>query len=92
MKLNIHSLDVVLAPIARFFHRFHTIMFFVVLSAGIAIAIIILLSIIELSNGVASTSNERISGTFDQATMSKVEALDSRNESEPGSRESPFVE
>lgn len=94
MKLEAVNISAITDPISKFFHRFHTIVFFVIISAGLFVAILILLSTIAVSNELSSTSSERIDGNFDQETMDRIEALESRSETSatPGERSNPFVE
>lgn len=74
-----------------FFRRFHTLLFFLVVSGGLFVAILMLLAIINLSSTAASTSDQTIDGTFDEATIQRIDQ-DSNEQILPGSRESPFVE
>ena len=93
MKPNTNiNLDAIVAPVAKFFHRFHTILFFLIMSIGLFLAIVILLTIIEQSGQTGTPSSELISNSFDQSTIDKIESLESREASKPGDRPSPFVE
>ena len=88
------SLDIrtVKEAIAVFFRRFHTLLFFLMISGGLFVAILMLLNIISISASVAPNSDDAISGEFDQATIERVNALGGRSASQPGNRASPFVE
>lgn len=74
-----------------FIRRFHTILFFLVVSSGLFVAILMLLSIINLSATPAASSDQTINGTFDDETIRRINQ-DSAEQITPGSRQSPFVE
>lgn len=74
-----------------FIRRFHTLLFFLLISGGLFVAILMLLAIINLSASTASTSDNAINGTFDEATIQRVDQ-DSVEQITPGARPSPFVE
>lgn len=88
-SLDIRSIKEV---IADFFRRFHTLLFFLIVSGGLFVAILTLLNIISVSSSVAPDSSDAISGEFDQATIERVSNLGGRSASQPGNRASPFVE
>lgn len=90
MKNNI-NLTSFIKGFAGFIRRFHTLLFFLVVSGGLFVAILMLLSIISLSSTTASNSNQTIDGTFDEATIQRVKQ-DSTEQITPGPRQSPFVE
>jgi len=79
------------APILVFFRRFHTLLFFLAVSGGLFVAIMMLLSIINLSSSTAASSDNAINGSFDEDTIRRLR-LDSSKVITPGSRQSPFVE
>ena len=81
----------VFVKIGYFFRRFHTLLFFLLVSGGLFIAILMLLSIISLSSTTASSSTQNINGTFDEETIQRVKT-DSTDQITPGARRSPFVE
>lgn len=81
----------VFTGIGSFLRRFHTLLFFLAVSGGLFVAILMLLSIIALSSTTASSSTQNIDGSFDEATIQRVQA-DSTEQITPGSRLSPFVE
>lgn len=85
------SLSASLQPITNFFKRFHSILFFLVVSGGLFAAIFALLAIINLSSTTASSSDQVINGTFDQETIERLNNGASSS-AQPGSRESPFIE
>lgn len=88
------SLDIrtIKEAIADFFRRFHTLLFFLLISGGLFVAILTLLGVIGVSSSVAPDSSDAISGDFDQATIERVNSLGGRSASQPGERASPFVE
>jgi hypothetical protein len=74
-----------------FFRRFHTLLFFLAVSGGLFAAIVMLLGIINLSSSVATSSDQTVDGTFDEATIQRINQ-DSVQPATPGTRSSPFVE
>jgi hypothetical protein len=92
MKLGIGSIKDYFEPFTRFIKRFHTIIFFLIISIGLFGAITVLLSIIDLSAQTASVSSESISGTFDQSTIDRVNSLQNQTPAIAGKRPSPFIE
>jgi hypothetical protein len=91
MKTSI-DIRAIQESITDFFRRFHTILFFLMISAGLFIAILILLNIIELSSKAATGNTDKILSDFDQTTIDRVNSLGGRSASQPGDRSSPFVE
>ncbi len=87
-NLNISDL---LKPFVRFIRRFHTILFFLIVSGSLFAAIVTLMSIISFSSGTSTVSDQSINGTFDEATINKIKDKSSTS-GQPGSRPSPFVE
>ncbi|MBC7512344.1 hypothetical protein H7142_01630 [Candidatus Saccharibacteria bacterium] len=85
------SVSSVLVKVGYFFRRFHTLLFFLTVSGGLFIAILMLLSIISLSSTTASGSTQNIDGAFDEETIQRVKT-DSTDQITPGARRSPFVE
>lgn len=86
------SLSAVFKPVVVFIKRFHTILFFLVVSGGLFTAILILLSIVNLSASTAPTSNNAVSGSFDEQTIQMIEKDTNNPGAEPKGRLSPFVE
>lgn len=76
--------------IASFFRRFHTILFFLVVSIGLFAAITLLLGIISLSSTTATSSSQTVNGGFDEDTINRLKQ--SSGEVTPGARKSPFAE
>lgn len=90
MKNDI-TLDGLIKPVIVFFKRFHTILFFLVVSAGLFIAILMLLSVINASSDKSATADNAVSGSFDEDTIRRLENGRNKNIS-PEGRPSPFVE
>ncbi len=77
---------------AMFFHRYHIIIFFLVVSVGLLSALLVLVSIINLSATSAAGDTNQVTDSFDQDTIDRVRMLGGRSASQPGDRASPFVE
>ena len=84
-----------LIPLWNFLHRYHVILFVVIVLGSLAVATFFLYrTIIESSD----TSNAAITSGFDQETIKKIEQLKSIDEQEassataPKSSRNPFVE
>ena len=91
MKLETLRLSDLFKLLAAFLHRFHTILFFLVVSGGLFVAIMTLISIVNMSSDSASTSDNAVNGSFDEDTIKRVQQ-DATTTPQPGSRASPFVE
>lgn len=83
--------DSLIRPIVGFVRRFHTILFFLVVSGGLFAAILMLLSIISLSSLPAATADNAVSGSFDEETIQQLES-GTNGAVTPKGRASPFVE
>lgn len=90
MKNNI-SLSGITKPLSQFIRRFHTLLFFLLVSGGLFAAILALMSIIETSSKVASTSDSAISGQFDESTIQQLKQKSTPAKPQ-GDRSSPFTE
>jgi hypothetical protein len=90
MKLDSLSITTLFHPLISFLRRFHTLMFFLLVSGGLAAAILVLISIVSVSSLTASTSDQTINGTFDQTTIDRIQRQASP--AQPSGRLSPFVE
>jgi len=90
MKSDINLTGIIRGFVA-FFRRFHTLIFFLVVSGGLFVAILMLLSIISLSASTATSSDQVINATFDEATIQRIE-LGSSPSVPSGARKNPFVE
>lgn len=89
MNMNIKSL---LRGFIAFFRRFQTILFFLSVSTGLAVSMLLLLSIIELSNQTGDESDELISDSFDSETIKRINELNQNRLTQQGERASPFEE
>lgn len=90
MKNNI-TLSGLTKPLSQFLRRFHTLLFFLLVSGGLFVAILALMSIIETSSKVASNSDNAISGQFDQTTIQQLKQK-STPATPQGDRSNPFAE
>ena len=90
MKNDINIAGVV-TSFGSFVRRFHTIIFFLIVSGGLFVAIIMLLSIIELSSSTASSSDQSVSSSFDEDTITRLKR-GSVAQDPPQGRTNPFVE
>lgn len=85
------SLSNIVEPVAGFIRRFHMLLFFLLVSGGLFVAIAVLISIINVSSNSNVGSDNAIDGTFDESTIQRIEQ-DTTNTAVPGNRPSPFVE
>jgi hypothetical protein len=88
---NDQSISALFAPIAGFLKRFHTLLFFLIVSGSLFLAIVSLLDIIEVSSSTSTSSDQAINGNFDKETIQKIKDGGSINVT-PGKRTSPFSE
>lgn len=92
MKNDI-SITELTKPLVKFLKRFHTIIFFLIVSAGLFTAIVILLPITSLTSKESQTTGQTVDGSFDQATIDRLRKGNSSTSTyTPGPRKSPFVE
>lgn len=80
-----------LSGFASFLRRFHTLLFFLIVSGGLFAAIVLLLGTITLSSTTAPSSSQSINGSFDEETITRLKQPSS-GAGTPGKRPSPFVE
>lgn len=85
------KLSGIIGLLTQFVRRFHTIIFFLLVSTSLFVAILTLIDIIGASSGTAATSNQTINGTFDNTTIQRINDATTKTV-QPGSRPSPFVE
>lgn len=91
MKKDI-SLTSIIHPLGKFLKRFNLIVFFLVVSLCLFVAILILLPITNLSTSESqATSSQAIDATFDQITINKLQNGSSQSYT-PERRSSPFSE
>lgn len=79
-------------PALSFLKRFHAIIFFLIVSACLFIAIFLLLPITNLSTNNSPATGQTIDDSFDQATIDRLRGGASTNVPQPSERASPFVE
>lgn len=93
MKKSI-NLKIIAESISRFFERFHTIIFFLLLGIGLIISLVILVTILNRSGVVNSSEATHINQQFDENTIERIKNLDdnSGNVTLPNGRTNPFVE
>jgi len=85
------SISSMFSGFIKFIKRFHTILFFLVVSGGLFAAIVMLLATISLSSTTATSSSQTIDGSFDEATITRLKEPTSGSGT-PGRRSSPFTE
>jgi hypothetical protein len=83
--------------VAAFLHRFHVTIFVLVVFGGLALVVFMLNNVIVLSTDSAGYTPETPSAEFDQATIDRIEELQTRDQSNgglqlPPGRTNPFVE
>lgn len=98
MNMNFNlSLTSIKKALITFLHRFHVVLFVVIVLGGTAMVIFILNGIVirsSESDGYTSNTNNT---TFDQATIQRIEELKTRDQTDdsaslPSGRTNPFVE
>lgn len=92
MAIQLPNVNQLIKPIAAFLRRFHIIIFFIAVSSGLVVALLIIVAILDLSGSSATTTNTKINRSFDEATLKRIDSLSERSPSQPGNRPSPFVE
>lgn len=96
IKLNI-SLATIKKALYGFLHRFHLVIFVVLILGGLAISVFILNTVIITSSDTSQFTSEGVKPSFDQATIKKIEELKTRDQNNdtftlPQGRTNPFVE
>ena len=82
-------------PLKNFVHRFHFVLFVLIIAGGLALAIFLLNNLISESQQEVPVSTK---ATFDTATIQRLEELRTRDDSQntqivlPPGRINPFVE
>lgn len=94
MNIELSGLGDIASRAGNFLRRFHTILFFLIVSVGLAAAILILLSIIQNSSLSTTAGTEAVNSTFDTETIKRIDTLGTNKPSGPesGKRSNPFVE
>lgn len=79
-----------------FLHRFHVVIFVVVVLGGLAVVVFMLNSTIILSSDPGDYTPNANNASFDQATIQRVEELKTRDQTtsqlDLSGRSNPFVE
>jgi hypothetical protein len=83
--------------IAAFLRRFHVTLFVLIVFGGLALVVFMLNSVIIRSSDTSGYTPETPNATFDQATIDRIEELQTRDQSGgtlqfPPGRTNPFVE
>lgn len=92
MKLESGNIGSFFEPFASFIKRFHTILFFLIVSLGLGFAIFVLLNIINESSRGAASGTNMVNATFDTETIDRINKLGQETPSSAGKRPNPFVE
>ena len=94
MKQQSIDLKNISKALSGFFERYHTIIFFLFLGIGLAICMIMIVEIINLSSQTNMNEATPVNQDFDQSTIKRLEELDSPNHEteQPTGRTNPFVE
>lgn len=91
MKSGNIQFDSLFKPLAHFVKRFHTLLFFLLVSAGLFIAILLIMSAVSLSSTTAPSAEQSVSGTFDEQTINRLQQSTTGPVKHTG-RQSPFTE
>lgn len=94
MDINLNlSLPAIKKAIVAFLHRFHVVIFTVIILGGLTVVIFLLNNIVVLSSQSNGYTPDTNNSTFDKATIQKIEELKNRTQTPPTSgRTNPFVE
>lgn len=81
----------------RFMHRFHVVIFVIVVLGGVAGSVFVLNTIVIKSNDTSNTPSTTTSSDFNQETIKRIEELKTRDQSGASldlskGRTNPFVE
>lgn len=97
MKSEI-SLQLITRSVSWFFHRFHVVLFVVLVFGSLAGAVLLLSQIVQSSTDTDDQkATSSLSTSFDQETIRRIEELNSQGEDSgdiqlPPGRINPFVE
>lgn len=96
MNINL-SLDAIKKSLSTFLHRFHVTLFVLVVFGGLALVIFMLNGVIIRSTETSGYTPKTPNATFDQATIDRIEELQTRGQTNggptlPPGRTNPFVE
>lgn len=95
VKINI-SFDTIKKSILTFLHRFHVVIFVIIVLGGLAAVIFLLNNAIIASTQANGYTPNLNNSSFDQATIKKIQNLQTTGQSGqltlPPGRTNPFVE
>ena len=94
MDVNLNlSPQAIKKAVVTFLHRFHIVLFVIVVLGGLAVIIFLLNNIVVLSGQSNGYTPDTNNSSFDQSAIKKIEDLKNRSQSPPTSgRTNPFVE
>ncbi len=83
--------------IINFLHRFHLVIFVIIILGGLAIVVLLLNGIIIKSGESNGYTPDTSNGSFDQSTIKRIDELKTRDQAGnqldlSGGRTNPFVE
>lgn len=80
----------------KFLHRFHVVLFVIIVVGGSAVVVFMLNRVVVRSGESDGYTPNTNNATFDQATIKRIEELKTRDQNAPntlpGGRINPFVE
>lgn len=92
MEMNL-STQAIKKSIVTFLHRFHIVIFVVLVLGGLAVVVLLLNNIVVMSGQKNGYTPDTNNAGFDQSTIQKIEDLQNRSQTPPTSgRTNPFVE
>lgn len=96
MNMNL-SFATIKKAINAFLHRFHVMIFVIIVLGGVIVVILLLNGVIQRSGESGDYTPRKSSASFDQATIKKIEDLKTRDQSSgkldlSHGRSNPFVE
>lgn len=96
VSLNI-SPDAIKKSIVVFLHRFHIVLFVIIVLGGLAVVIFLLNEVVVTSGQANGYTPDANNATFDQSTIQKIQNLKTASQSDQpitnnGGRTNPFVE
>lgn len=97
MNANLNlSLQSIKKTAVALLHRFHVVLFVIIILGGLAVVILLLNSVVVRSGQSDGYTPDNSSTTFDQATIKKIQELKTSGQSTSqlptGVRTNPFVE
>lgn len=94
MNMNLKAIK---QNLTAFLRRFHITLFVLIVFGGLAVVVFMLNSVIIRSSDTSGYTPETPNATFDQATIDRIEELQTRDQSGgtlqlPPGRTNPFIE